>query len=151
MHKTKTFDEKNKKQNERKYVRKKTYDCRNILDLDKDTSEMNVNINKIPTFTKKNFLFNSSKNLRTFNNTIKLKNKNKNSFNISLLKHCNSITTNTSSGEKAVKKVTFSTVEIIRVEKYKKYNALSNFSKSQIQKNMEDLKQNDNESACLIF
>ena len=149
MHKTKTFDEKNKKQNERKYVRKKTYDCRNILDLDKDTSEMNVNINKIPTFTKKVFLFNSSKNLRTFNNTIKLKNKN--SFNISLLKHCNSITTNTSSGEKAVKKVTFSTVEIIRVEKYKKYNALSNFSKSQIQKNMEDFKQNDNESVCLIF
>ena len=153
MHKTKTFDEKIKKQNERGYVRKKTYDCRNIINLDQDTSEMIGNINKIPTFTKKVFLFNSSKKLRTFNNnnTLKLQNKNKNSFNISLLKHCNSITTNTSSGEKAVKKVTFSTVEIIRVEKYKKYNALSNFSKIQIQKNMEDLKQNDNESVCLIF
>ena len=149
MYKTKTFDEKNKKQNERRYVRKKTYDCRNIINLEQDTSEMIVNINKIPSFTKKDFLFNSSKKLRTFNNTIKLKNKN--SFNISLLKHSNSITTNTSSGEKAVKKVTFSTVEIIRVEKYKKYNALSNFSKAQIQKNMEDLKQNDNESICLIF
>ena len=149
MHKTKTFNEKNKNQNQSRYVRKKTYDCKNIIDLDKDTSEMNVNINKIPTFAKKVFVFDSSKKIRTFNNTIKLKNKN--SYNISLFKHCNSITTNTSCGEKAVKKVTFSTVEIIRVEKYKKYNAISNCSKIQIKKNMEDLKQNENESACLIF
>ena len=51
-----------------------------------------------------------------------------------------------------MKKVTFSTVEIIRVEKYKKYNALCNFSKNQIKKNMEEVKQNENESSnCIIF
>ena len=148
MNNTKTFDE-NKKQNNIGYVRKKTYDSRNIINLDKDISEMNIIINKIPTFTKKVILFNSSKKIRTFNDKIKLKNKN--NFNISLFKHSNSITTNTTCGEKAAKKVTFSTVEIIRVEKFKKYNAISNFSKVQIKKNMENQNENGYESICLIF
>ena len=50
-----------------------------------------------------------------------------------------------------MKKVTFSTVEIIRVEKYKKYNIASNYSKNLIKKNMEEIKENDNEQKCFIF
>ena len=49
-----------------------------------------------------------------FNNIIKLKKVNKPKLN-----HCKSITTtSTSFGEKSVKKVTFSTVKIIRFENY---------------------------------
>ena len=146
MHKTKTFVE-NKKQ-KAGFVRKKTYDYRNI-NLDKDISEMDTNINKIPTINTKKFMFDMPKKIRAFNNTIKLKNQK--IINISSFKHCNSITTNSSFGEKAVKKVTFSTVEIIRVEKYKKYNARCNFSKNQIKKNMEEIKENEKESVCSIF
>ena len=148
MFKTKTFDEKSKKPNLSGYVRKKTFDYRNIINFDEDISEMDINIKEIPTFKKKSFNFDSSKNTRTFNNIIKLKN-----FNKSKLNHCNSITTTTSYREKSVKKVTFSTVEIIRVEKYKKYNANSNFSKNLIKKNMEEVKQqnDNNESTCSIF
>ena len=63
-----------------------------------------------------------------------------------------SITTNCSDF-KGIKKVTFSTVEIIRVAKYKKYNAKNNFSKLNIQKNILEVKANKNkdESSCNIF
>ena len=63
-----------------------------------------------------------------------------------------SITTNCSDF-KGIKKVTFSTVEIIRVAKYKKFNAKNNFSKLNIQKNIIEVKQNKNmfESSCNIF
>ena len=63
-----------------------------------------------------------------------------------------SITTNCSDF-KGIKKVTFSTVEIIRVAKYKKYNAKNNFSKLNIQKNILEVKANKNkdESLCNIF
>ena len=146
MHKTKTFDE--NKKNKVRLARKKTFDYKNI-DLDKDISEMDTNINKIPVITTKKFIFDKSNRIREFNNIIKLKNK----FNIKVspFKHCNSITTNSSYGEKAVKKVTFSTVEIIRVKNYKKYNASLNFSKNLIKKNMEEMKENENESGCSIF
>ena len=145
MHKTKTFVENQKHKIE--LSRKKTFDYRNI-DLDKNISEMDT-INKIPAITTKKFIFNKSNKERAFNNTIKLKNK----FNtkISPFRQCNSITTNCSYGEKGVKKITFSTVEIIRVENYKKYNASSNYSKNLIKKNMEEMKGNENNSACLIF
>ena len=146
MHKTKSFDE--NKKNKVRLARKKTFDYKNI-DLDKDISEMDTNINKIPVITTKKFIFDKSNRIREFNNIIKLKNK----FNIKVspFKHCNSITTNSSYGEKAVKKVTFSTVEIIRVKNYKKYNASLNFSKNLIKKNMEEMKENENESGCSIF
>ena len=148
MFRTKTLDGKLKKPNLSGYVRKKTYDYRNIINFDEDISELDINIKEIPTFKKKSFNFNGSKNVRAFNNIIKLKNINKLKLN-----HCNSITTTTSYREKSVKKVTFSTVEIIRVEKYKKYNANSNFSKNLIKKNMEEVKQqnDNNESTCSIF
>ena len=148
MHKTKTFDEnKLKKLNTKGYVRKKTYDCKNIINLDKDISEMDAPIKSIPALKTKSFIFDSSKKIRAFNNTIKLKNVTKRKIN-----HCNSITTTTSDREKSVKKETFTTVEIIRVEKYKKYNARSNFSKNLIKKNMEEMKQTDkNETNCSIF
>ena len=63
-----------------------------------------------------------------------------------------SITTNCTDF-KGIKKVTFSTVEIIRVAKYKKYNAKNNFSKLNIQKNIIEVKasKNRNESSCNIF
>ena len=65
-----------------------------------------------------------------------------------------SITTNCSEFNfKGIKKVTFSTVEIIRVTKYKKFNAKNNFSKLNIQKNIIEVKanKNRNESSCNIF
>ena len=51
------------------------------------------------------------------------------------------------------KKVTFSTVEIIRVEKYKKQNLINNISKTLIQKNMDEVKNNSNNEQlnCFIF
>ena len=148
MFRTKTLDGKLKKPNLSGYVRKKTYDYRNIINFDEDISELDINIKEIPTFKKKSFNFNGSKNVRAFNNIIKLKNINKLKLN-----HCNSITTTTSYREKSVKKVTFSTVEIIRVEKYKKENSINNFSKTLIQKNMDEVKNNSNNEQlnCFIF
>ena len=55
--------------------------------------------------------------------------------------------------ENKVKKVTFSTVEIIRVVKYKKYNLAASFPKSLIKKNQENLREMKqyNDTMCLIF
>ena len=102
----------------------------------------------MPTIKTKKLIFDMPEKIKAFNNTIKLKKQMNN--NISSLKHSNSITTNNSIGEKVVKKVTFSTVEIIRVENYKKYNARCSFSKEIIKKNMEEMKQNESE-VCSIF
>ena len=150
MLKLKTLDNKHKNKKDRSYVRKKTYDYKNIINLDKDISEMDVNIKNYPTIKKKNLFLENTIKTKPINN-IKLKNKSKNYFNKLALNHCNSITTTTSCGEKTEKKVTFSTVEIIRVEKYKKYNATCNYSKNQIKKNMEEIKENENETNCFIF
>ena len=62
-------------------------------------------------------------------------------------------TTTNCSDFKGIKKVTFSTIEIIRVAKYKKYNAKNNFSQLNIQKNILEIKanKNRNESSCNIF
>ena len=141
MHKT--FDEKKK---QKPIVgRKKIYYYRN-KSIDKNISENNTNT--MPTIKTKKLIFDMPEKIKAFNNTIKLKKQMNN--NISSLKHCNSITTNNSIGEKALKKVTFSTVEIIRVENYKKYNASCSFSKELIKKNMEEMKQDENE-VCSIF
>ena len=148
MLKSKTIFCKLKKPNLNEYVRKKTYDYKNIIIFDEDISEMDINIKAIPSFKPKTFVFVSPKKERAFKNTIKLK-----SDNLGKLNHCNSITTTTTSYRgKSVKKVSFSTVEIIRVEKYKKYNASSNFSKNLIKRKMEEMRQNDNnESNCSII
>ena len=128
--------------------RNKTFDNKLFIDLDTDISEMDVNIKKYETIKKKNLFLDTEpklKNRLIRNNTYKTK------------EECNSITTDSSSSNKKerIKKVTFSTVEIIRVEKYKKYNAINNFSKTNIEKNMEEVKNNiynkDNKPSCLVF
>ncbi len=126
------------------------FENQTFINFDDDISEMNVDIKQYQTIKKKNLFLDSKKSLKP---TLKLKNKliRLNTINS---KNCDSysITTNFSYNDKTVKKVTFSTVEIIRVEKYKKYNAKNNFSKISIQKNMEEVKNNNNEeSACFIF
>ena len=86
-------------------------------------------------------------------NPIKLKQRLNNKNNkYEIINDNYSITTNCSDF-KGIKKVTFSTVEIIRVAKYKKYNAKNNFSKLNIQKNILEVKtnKNRNESSCNIF
>ena len=134
-------------------ARSKTFENQAFIDLDKDISEMNVKIKKYQSITNKNLFLEDKKRLKQslkvsnkLNRVSTIKNKNKN-FD------CYSITTSSSYNDKTVKKVTFSTVEIIRVEKFKKYNAMNNFSKVYIQKNMEEVKNNKNndESMCFIF
>ena len=151
MHKVKTIVDKFKKDNNKinQLNRKKTYDPKNIINLDTDISEMDTHIKNYPTIKKKNSFIERPIKTIPFSN-INLNNKKfikKKSYN-----DANSITTTTSyGGEKAMKKVTFSTVEIIRIEKYKKYNAMNNFSKRLIDKNMEEFKQNDSKISCSIF
>ena len=128
--------------------RNKTFDNKLFINLDTDISEMDVNIKKYETIKKKNLFLDTEpklKNILIRNNTYKTK------------EECNSITTDSSSSNKKerIKKVTFSTVEIIRVEKYKKYNAINNFSKTNIEKNMEEVKYSiynkENKLSCLVF
>ena len=151
MHKVKTIVNNFKGDNNKinQLIRKKTYDPKNIINLDTDISEMDIHIKNYPTLKKKNSFIERPIKTIPFSN-IKLNNKKfikKKSYN-----DANSITTTSSYGkEKSMKKVTFSTVEIIRVEKYKKYNAMNNFSKRLIDKNMEEFKQNDSKMICLIF
>ena len=151
MHKVKTIVNNFKGDNNKinQLIRKKTYDPKNIINLDTDISEMDIHIKNYPTLKKKNSFIERPIKTIPFSN-INLNNKKfikKKSYN-----DANSITTTTSyGGEKAMKKVTFSTVEIIRIEKYKKYNAMNNFSKRLIDKNMEEFKQNDSKISCSIF
>ena len=151
MHKVKTIVNNFKGDNNKinQLIRKKTYDPKNIINLDTDISEMDIHIKNYPTLKKKNLFIERPIKTIPFSN-INLNNKKfikKKSYN-----DANSITTTSSYGkEKSMKKVTFSTVEIIRVEKYKKYNAMNNFSKRLIDKNMEEFKQNDSKMICLIF
>ena len=132
-------------------TRQKTFENQSFIDLDKDISEMDVNIKRYETIKKKNSFLGDKSPIKK---EVKIKNKiyRINTYNIKN-NDCNSITTSSSNNDKSVKKVTFSTVEIIRVEKYKKYNALNNYSKIDIEKNMEEVKNNsnDDESTCLIF
>ena len=151
MHKVKTIVNNFKGDNNKinQLIRKKTYDPKNIINLDTDISEMDIHIKNYPTLKKKNSFIERPIKTIPFSN-INLNNKKfikKKSYN-----DANSITTTSSYGkEKSMKKVTFSTVEIIRVEKYKKYNAMNNFSKRLIDKNMEEFKQNDSKISCSIF
>ena len=139
-------------------ARQRTFDNQNIIELDKDISEMDTNIKQYQTITKKNLFIDDKPNIkndlkpksslyRLNTSHKKSKNKNKNHDSYSL-------TTNTSFNDKSIKKVTFSTVEIHRVEKYKKYNAVNNYSKTFIQKNIDEVQNNtsnNDESNCFIF
>ena len=132
-------------------VRKKTLENQSFIHLDRDISEMNVQIKQYQTIRKKNLFLENSTPVK---NQIKPKNRILR-INTCRMKNydCYSITTSTSDIDKSVKKVTFSTVEIIRVEKYKRYNAINSYSKTAIQKNMEEIKNsaNNDESMCFIF
>ena len=128
--------------------RNKTFDNKLFINFDTDISEMDINIKKYETIKKKNLFLDSEP---------KINNKIIRNYTYKTKDECNSITTDSSSNHKKerIKKVTFSTVEIIRVEKFKKYNAINNFSKINIEKNMEEVKNNiynnDDKPSCLIF
>ena len=131
-------------------TRQKTFQNHAFIDFDKDISEMNVNIKEYQTLKKKNSFLDS---VTASISPVKLNNK---LNRINTVKNKNfdtySITTNSSIKDKTIKKVTFSTVEIIRVEKYKKYNIMNTVSKTCIQKNMEEVKnKNSDQTSCLIF
>ena len=150
MHNAKIIVNKFKKDKDKimPLIRTKTFDPKNIINLDTDISEMDTHIKNIPTITKKNSFIERPINTIPFRN-INLNNKK--FIKKKSRDDTNSITTTTSYRDKTMKKVTFSTVEIIRVEKYKKYNAMNNFAKSLIDKNMEEFKQNDSKISCFIF
>ena len=132
------------------YARKKTYDYKNCINFDNENSKVEINIKNGSSKNKK-------KSFKVLPVTINATNfpiilKNRNCFNISSINHCNTITSIASYREKPLKKVTFSNVEIIRVENFKKYNLACNYSKNQIKKNMDELKNNELQTnICLIF
>ena len=141
-----------RKSNLTKLKRNKTFDNKLFIDFDTDISEMDINIKKYETIKKKNLFLENEPHTNA-----KIKNKLIRNYTYKTKDECNSITTDSSSYNKKerIKKVTFSTVEIIRVEKYKKYNAINNFSKINIEKNMKEVKNNinnnDDKPSCLVF
>ena len=131
------------------HIRKKTYDFKNSNNLDNENSKLDINIKK-SSISKRDLFNKNPVAINATNFPIILRNKN--CFDISSINHCNTITTNYSYREKPLKKVTFTNVEIIRVENYKKYNLACNYSKNQIKKNMDELKNNEYQSViCFIF
>ena len=82
----------------------------------------------------------------------KMKQKKNKTYKYKLFNDNYSTTTNCSD-YKGIKKVTFSTVEIIRVAKYKKYNASNNFSNENIKKNILEVKNSKikDDLPCSIF
>ncbi len=82
----------------------------------------------------------------------KMKQKKNKSYKYKLFNDNYSTTTNCSD-YKGIKKVTFSTVEIIRVAKYKKYNASNNFSNENIKRNILEVKNSKikDDIPCSIF
>ena len=82
----------------------------------------------------------------------KMKQKKNKTYKYKLFNDNYSTTTNCSD-YKGIKKVTFSTVEIIRVAKYKKYNASNNFSNENIKKNILEVKNSKikDDIPCSIF
>jgi len=134
--------------------RKNTYSSINkegFINMDINISEResdSLNIDKFKTMEKDKI-----KNGLTKKVPLKMKpKKNKNNNKYKLFNDNNSITTNCSDF-KGIKKVTFSTVEIIRVAKYKKYNACNNFSNANIQKNINEVKNSKikDDIPCMIF
>ena len=134
----------------------RTYNNQSFEDLDENISEIDINIKQYKTIKKKKSLLGEKSPIK---NQIKPKtllyrlNTTKNNRHNIKNYDVYSITTNNSDKDKCVKKVTFSTVEIIRVEKYKKENSINNFSKTLIQKNMDEVKNNSNNEQlnCFIF
>ena len=141
------------------YQKKETNLNNNLfINLDINISEFNdsnisLNLNKHSTIKNKN-IFTDKNIIKLKKRAVKLKTKYIKTNTYKLFNDTNSTTTNTSDFNfKGIKKVTFSTVEIIRVEKYKKINAKNNFPKIKIEHNIEELKNNKSkeESSCFIF
>ena len=115
-----------------------------------------INISESESYEKYRTVENYSKSIKKDlkkKYKIKLKQKNNKNIKYKLFNDDNySITTNFSENKK-IKKVTFSTVEIIRVIKYKNFNAKNNFSQINIQKNINDMKnfKKKDENICSIF
>ena len=115
-----------------------------------------INISESESYEKYRTVENCSKSIKKDLKKkyhIKLKQKNNKNIKYKLFNDDNySITTNFSENKK-IKKVTFSTVEIIRVIKYKNFNAKNNFSQINIQKNINDMKnfKKKDENICSIF
>ena len=82
----------------------------------------------------------------------KMKQKKNKTYKYKLFNDNYSTTTNCSD-YKGIKKVTFSTVEIIRVAKYKKYNASNNFLNENIKRNILEVKNSKikDDIPCSIF
>ena len=124
--------------------RKNTYSSINkeaFINLDINISERevdSVNLEKFKTIEKEK---------------TKIKPKQKKNNNKYKIFNDNYSTTTNCSDFKGIKKVTFSTVEIIRVAKYKKYNACNNFSNANIQKNINVVKNSiiKVDIPCMIF
>ena len=131
-----------------------TYSSNNkeaFINLDVNISETDIeplDLEKFQTIENEKII----KNDLLQKNPIKIKTKQKKNYKYKLFNDSNSTTTNCSD-YKGIKKVTFSTVEIIRVAKYKKYNASNNFSNANIQKNINEVKNSKikDDIPCSIF
>ena len=154
----KKIEQKFMEQSPEKYQRKFTYsnDNKDFTNFDINISETEnetLNIDKIKPIEKDNINNkNIKKNLTKKNSFVPKKKYNKNKIYY-LINDNNSTTTNCSDF-KGIKKVTFSTVEIIRINKYKKFNLQNNFSNDNIQKNIIEVKnskKNDDDYFCCIF
>ena len=132
---------------ESKFHRAKTFNKTKINDLDNELSEGYNDLKKYEFVNKNNKLQNN--NLKFGLNK---KDDGHHINNNCKFDETNSITTKASCEEKNIKKVTFSTVEIIKVRKFKKYNAINTYSKSFIEKNMKNIEaEKDNGIFCLMF
>jgi len=149
MNKIKIIDIPFKSPKKNKFTRRKTLEYKNNIEIDADISDMDKKISKYQLFKKEN-AFNISNNERNDLNKPITSNK-KIYFGMPKFKRCNSFSTSTSYAEKGVKKVTFSTIEIIRIDNYKKYNEACNFSKDQIKKTIKELKHNKSGKMCIVF
>ena len=138
------------KTNAKDMQRKMTYSDMNddaFIKMDVNISETEIeslNLSKFKTIEN---------NKLTKNDFVKkIKPKKNRIYKYKLFNDSNSTTTNCSDF-KGIKKVTFSTVEIIRVAKYKKYNARNNFSIENIKKNIEEVKNSKKKDdiPCSIF
>ena len=138
------------KTNAKDMQRKMTYSDMNddaFIKMDVNISETEIeslNLSKFKTIEN---------NKLTKNDFVKkIKPKKNRIYKYKLFNDSNSTTTNCSDF-KGIKKVTFSTVEIIRVAKFKKYNARNNFSIENIKKNIEEVKNSKKKDdiPCSIF
>ena len=154
MFNLKKIEPKFPKMNSNQILRKSTYsDINNeaFINMDINISETEV---ESLDFSKFKTIENNKLIKNDFVKKIpeKMKQKKNKTYKYKLFNDNYSTTTNCSD-YKGIKKVTFSTVEIIRVAKYKKYNASNNFSNENIKKNILEVKNSKikDDIPCSIF